>query len=500
MKLFATLLLVVGSLIPSFGAPPPPVRYTDLTTNSVPRASGVLTNDGSGHVGWTTGFSGGAITITNLYSGTAFITNATIQNLYVTQQIISSNTVSGNIQGTVGMLPIFGPTQFDLADSGLHKTDTNTYVFDGTGDASVQLFGTAPQIVFGTGGTNILYRTASSLIYAVDGHDLLTVLPNGAWQTALRGSDNTGVFLTSNNLVPEVDDGTSLGGDGVSSWWHNLGLKGSEWISGFLSGTNYSRVEMKHAGTNSAIILDSQSAGTAGTPRDFQFDFNGTEGIGILDNGGNYGVSFGTGSTNILYRDGTDLVFTNKSSSSTVKLYVNDAWMGTDGTSGYFTGGSVNARLQRTDGIGVFVNTVGFQPTVDATTGLGYEQTSSTWDGGYVYSGNHPFIIGGFRDYPIATNYSRLEISHSGTNGAAILDSQSSGTAGPPRPIQIDHGGTNWWSFNPDGTAISWGITKAMKSALTPTNGMIVYQTDNTPGLRAYYGGAWHLLVDAADP
>lgn len=44
------------------------------------------------------------------------------------------------------------------------------------------------------------------------------------------------------------------------------------------------------------------------------------------------------------------------------------------------------------------------------------------------------------------------------------------------------------------------GITKAQKTALTPANGWIVYQTDNTPGLRAYVNGAWVMVSTVADP
>lgn len=61
---------------------------------------------------------------------------------------------------------------------------------------------------------------------------------------------------------------------------------------------------------------------------------------------------------------------------------------------------------------------------------------------------------------------------------------------------------------SPDGVTLTWGgsglrssgITKAQKTALTPVSGTIVYQTDNTPGLRAYIGGTWFILSTGADP
>jgi hypothetical protein len=43
-------------------------------------------------------------------------------------------------------------------------------------------------------------------------------------------------------------------------------------------------------------------------------------------------------------------------------------------------------------------------------------------------------------------------------------------------------------------------ITRAQRNALTPTNGMVIYQTDNTPGLRFYENGAWVRPTVSADP
>lgn len=43
-------------------------------------------------------------------------------------------------------------------------------------------------------------------------------------------------------------------------------------------------------------------------------------------------------------------------------------------------------------------------------------------------------------------------------------------------------------------------ITKAARNALTPSNGMFVYQSDNTEGFRFYQGGAWVTLGGVPDP
>ncbi len=44
------------------------------------------------------------------------------------------------------------------------------------------------------------------------------------------------------------------------------------------------------------------------------------------------------------------------------------------------------------------------------------------------------------------------------------------------------------------------GITRASRDALTPIDGMIIRQTDSTPGPRIYVSGAWYLLNITADP
>lgn len=44
-------------------------------------------------------------------------------------------------------------------------------------------------------------------------------------------------------------------------------------------------------------------------------------------------------------------------------------------------------------------------------------------------------------------------------------------------------------------------MTKAERNALpTVVAGTIIYQTDNTPGLRAYINGAWVMISTEADP
>jgi hypothetical protein len=42
-------------------------------------------------------------------------------------------------------------------------------------------------------------------------------------------------------------------------------------------------------------------------------------------------------------------------------------------------------------------------------------------------------------------------------------------------------------------------MTKAVRNALTAVAGMVVYQTDNTPGLRAFNGSHWVRFTETND-
>jgi hypothetical protein len=43
-------------------------------------------------------------------------------------------------------------------------------------------------------------------------------------------------------------------------------------------------------------------------------------------------------------------------------------------------------------------------------------------------------------------------------------------------------------------------MTKTARNALTAVNGMMIYQSDSTPGLRVYENGAWVKYTSTADP
>jgi len=90
--------------------------------------------------------------------------------------------------------------------------------------------------------------------------------------------------------------------------------------------------------------------------------------------------------------------------------------------------------------------------------------------------------------------------SGSASGGAYYFDTKNV-LAGATDNLQVWYNhGTAKTSISKDGALTLGSVTKAQKTALTPANGMIVYQTDNTPGLRAYVNGTWFIVSTAADP
>jgi len=80
------------------------------------------------------------IRVGDLFAGrdNASITIMNVTNIYVTY-VVSSNTISANIQGTTNKVPIFGPDSFSLTDSIITQDSTNGITVAGAGDGFVTL-------------------------------------------------------------------------------------------------------------------------------------------------------------------------------------------------------------------------------------------------------------------------------------------------------------------------------------------------------------------------
>jgi hypothetical protein len=182
-----------------------------------------------------------------------------------------------------------------------------------------------------------------------------------------------------------------------------------------------------------AYTFDTKALASSGIAR----FMNGQTNLIAIGPTGN--VILGPGTTNSIFRNANDLVYTNG-------------------------GNSVNFEVRKGDGASVKLGlTTGSHGIVLAGTGSDlYFGVNNGGSGNYVMQ---------------ASSFSSTD---------AGLDDLGSGVL-PWDDVYTDQ-------------IILTGITKVQKTALTPANGMIVYQTDNTPGLRVYVNGTWVMVSTVADP
>lgn len=259
---------------------------------------------------------------------------------------------------------------------------------------------------------------------------------------------------------------------------------------------------IEQPGTNT-VYVHNEGGGTTF----FRFTTNGVANFSFSDSGGmQFNASTGQvaalnhdafytsvpfiftpGITNKMYRSGTDIIVTNGGSDSKFTLYSGSGKglsLEIQGATAALSTAGISVPLTLRSGADqVSLNAGSLNPVSDLSLDLA-QPSGSAWNN---------LTIGGIeyvRGFVSGTNYSRLAISHTGTNGAVIFHSQSAGTAGT---VGVP------FAFTNAPIVLPW-FTKAQKTALTPTNGMVLYQTDNTPGLRAYINGAWVILSTATDP
>lgn len=111
---------------------------------------------------------------------------------------------------------------------------------------------------------------------------------------------------------------------------------------------------------------------------------------------------------------------------------------------------------------------------------------------GAVVTGNAPTRL--FMANTPTNSATRLKRMVLFENGAASFSPEGiSDSSAAPASVGLELNSTSS-AFVPS------RMTKAQRNALTATNGMVIYQTDNTPGLRAYENGAWVKYAATADP
>lgn len=270
-----------------------PVTYHMLNTND-------FRVDGSGTVWVRLQSQGGTnLFITNLFTQTIVTTNFYVTNyisgdtiVTITTNVYLTNTylfLNGTNVATVNPTDNYLPKRASATNfvNSLAHDDGTTFSIDGTGTSFLRLESDDGQIVFGTGGTNVLFRNSNQLVYtngSTSGNGVNFEVRNGNGVAAMFGVDEdpqafvrapAGKFfrVEPNGGNPVYDfTSTALYPEALAS----LGVEGKPWgtnfyLAGFVSGTNNSKLLISHTGTNGAIVFDSQSVGTAGPPRPFQF-------------------------------------------------------------------------------------------------------------------------------------------------------------------------------------------------------------------------------------
>lgn len=159
-------------------------------------------------------------------------------------------------------------------------------------------------LVFGPGPTNVLKRSGTGLSFTNGSSLPIFFDVQGPLGTAHFGetagsaiveadsglnvwlSPNAGasghIVVNSTSIAPDRDDVFYVGTAASNGAFHDSYFKGTQHAVGFNDGTgNYSWLALSHQGTNdgNTILFNTQAAGTAGTPRDFQF----TNGVVHLD-------------------------------------------------------------------------------------------------------------------------------------------------------------------------------------------------------------------------
>lgn len=274
MKLICSLFALILATFGGFGAQVSgPVPYSRLTTND-------FRIDAQGFV-WLR--LSPSITISNnviLVTTNMYVTNATI---FINGTNVAVINPTDNYHAKRG-----GPT--NLVDSTISDDGTTTTIH-GTGQSVLQLETDDGQVVFGSGGTNKVYRTNGVDLEYWNPSYGLTLQPSfrvreGDGKYVGLGFDQIGggltlgsaatltigqSYLVTHNVYP-YGAGYHVGTVNNSSQKYQYLAALTNYVVGFDDGAgNHSWLALYHGGTNDAIHFDSQSAGTAGPPRDFQF-------------------------------------------------------------------------------------------------------------------------------------------------------------------------------------------------------------------------------------
>lgn len=241
------------------------------------------------------------------------------------------------------------------------------------------------------------------------------------------------------------------------------GNTSSVYMYGFGTGSvDYSRMLLGHTGTNGALVMDSQGAGTAGAARPFVWQSNSVPMMTLSGSSGS-----------------KTLAVTNAAAGGLASMSIDSS-----GGTAQFVGGSSGALFTIADG------SIGF--LLSSNNRIKAQGVNGNTDFGY-YGGIWNKIMGkelhvfGY-DGTTGSDYSRLAISQSNSNAPIVFNSQASGSGGTPQSFNFNFGGTNFYvmrqvSGNPYFDLVN-PITSSQGS-ITEASGQIIMSDSSAAGLTA---------------
>lgn len=365
--------------------------------------------------------------------------------------------------GTAG-----SPRSFLFRTNGVNLAE---FLFDASGNAMLYLFDTF-------GNSNYVRSVGSTAeiggVNSVDLKDLTT-------SKSIRFGNYT---------FSPISVSHSLGAYG-GGWmpWTNFIMTGTEYIYGFSSpwnnpATDYARLAISHSGAGGYVYYDAQTLGTGGNPAVHTFRGNGTNIAKIYQTAGSSFLELNSTNTNY-FKISTSPTQGNVSANGalTISSYGATAGSLTVGPGYYY----VQPNNASTTNFNTSVaNHLYFLNNASASNGTQQWSPSFGWHG---------------------SGWSESGVCSTNVGIYAMLDPIQITAADPMGMLRFySYFGTsvttnNLFCISTEGPVKVASVTKAQKTALKHLeDGMIVYQTDNTPGLRAYIGGSWVIISTAADP
>lgn len=307
--------------------------------------------------------------------------------------------------------------------------------------------------------------------------------PGTSVTTVLFQSGDIGALTSGSVLNIAAGNGGMIISSYATDFMNSLG--GLQRTYGYLVGTNASLVYYSHGGTNGAIRWNSDAGpATPGGHRPYEWAIGGTN---VFSFDKNFRYYLGPGTSNYLSMVGAALRY-DTSAGNIMSIHPNVMYLQPglgSGAQPTFTLQAGQLLIQASVGTANPLASYGYLAgnTDGATSSVQANSPGMTW-----------------RGQGWSTN---LNATESVSIGAHTIP--SAGGAHPSGILRFtfDVGGlTNGTlaELSTQGSFRLVPITKAQKTQIVPQEGMLVMQSDTTPGLRVYQSGAWRMVSTVADP